>query len=249
MCGISTCSAKPATAKPTRPSSSASTGSLPRVHLDTPPVARNRPVAIRPLTSLPNQLSRPPTAPGDETVLVAMDVEWTKNHRVRSGNIPFCYSLGTITIPPHPAGQPVPIAQLTLGFTSAYVEDADETQFLICCADAALNRALGLARYLVSRQLSSDLAILSNAATSPCPRSPARTAWMGRRQPSKNSLRILDARYDADAVLGCTGRRLVDVCTDLGLDATLPGEMTPAASRVDALSSFPDPECHTLGGE
>jgi hypothetical protein len=159
-----------------------------------------------------------------------MDVEWTKNYRVRNGNIPFCYSLVTIAIPAHPADQPVPTEDLTVEFTSAYVQHADETQALIHRADADLNRALGRVRYLVGHQLSSDLAILTNAATSPLPAvTRARTAWAARHQPAVNGSTILDTRYDTDTVLRCTSRRLVDVCTDLGLDVTQPelrGSMT-----------------------
>jgi hypothetical protein len=159
-----------------------------------------------------------------------MDVEWTKNYRIRNGNIPFCYSLVTITIPDQPASQPLPIEQLILGFTSAYVEATDETQALIRRADADLDHVLGHVRYLVGHQLSSDLAILTNATTSPLPAvTRARTAWTARRQPATSSLKILDTRYDTDGVLRCTSRRLVDVCTDLGLDVTQPelrGSMT-----------------------
>jgi hypothetical protein len=172
----------------------------------------------------------PPAPHGDQTVLAAMDVEWTKNYRVRNGNIPFCYSLATITIPAHPAGQPVPPEDLAVEFTSAYVEHADETQALIHHADTDLARALTRAHYLAGHQLSSDLAILTNAATSSLPAvMRARAAWAVRRQPATNGSMILDTRYDTDAVLGCTSRRLVDVCTDLGLDVTQPelrGSMT-----------------------
>ncbi len=171
-----------------------------------------------------------PTTPQDETVLVAMDVEWTKNYRIRNGNIPFCYSLATITIPAHPASQPVPTGKLEFAFTSAYVEHADETQTLIRRADADLAHALGHARYLVGHQLSSDLATLTNAATNPPPAvTRARAAWAARRQPDPDRSQIVDTRYDTDQVLRCTSRRLVDICTDLGLDVTQPelrGSMT-----------------------
>ncbi|MGH3923272.1 MAG: hypothetical protein ACRDTT_10460, partial [Pseudonocardiaceae bacterium] len=34
--------------------------------------------------------------------------------------------------------------------------------------------------------------------------------------------RVIDTRYDTDNVLACKSRRLVDVCTELGLDVTQP---------------------------
>ncbi len=132
----------------------------------TPSSSRTQPAVIL----LNGHQPVPPAARrGDQTVLTAMDVEWTKNYRVRNGNIPFCYSLASITIPPSPADRPLAADHITVEFTSAYVEHADETQALIRRADTALDHALVRASYLAGHQLSSDLAILTNAATSPPP--------------------------------------------------------------------------------
>jgi hypothetical protein len=172
----------------------------------------------------------PRPAPCQGLTLVSMDVEWTKNYRVRGGNVPFCYSLVTITIPLGLQGHPLAAERLEFDFTSVYVEHAEETQRLIQHADADLDGALGHACYLAGHQLSSDLAVLTNAATGPLSAvARARTAWTTRRQSAVTGSKVVDTRYDTDQVLRCTSRRLVDVCTDLGLDVTQPelrGSMT-----------------------
>ena len=48
-------------------------------------------------SNLPDLGATPPRQPG--TVLVAaVDVEWSKNYRIRGGNMPFCYSVVWIAL-------------------------------------------------------------------------------------------------------------------------------------------------------
>ncbi|KWX02302.1 hypothetical protein LI90_3345 [Carbonactinospora thermoautotrophica] len=65
--------------------------------------------------------------------------------------------------------------------------------------------------------------MLANAAATP-PEAieTARHAWRARRDAELATRRVVDTRYDAGHILGCASRRLVDVCTDLGLDVTQP---------------------------
>lgn len=183
------------------------------------------------------------TGPGslpdhDGPLLVAVDVEWTKNYRIRNGNIPFCYSIVYLPLPANEAilaaAEPLPV-----WFTAAYVDTADETGQLVECASRDLAAALKGAGWLTGHQLSSDLAILATAVGDqpPAAISAARTAWHTRSRtptlplgPSAGSCQVLDTRYDADHLLTTTSsRRLVDVCTDLRLDVTQPelrGSMT-----------------------
>src|SRR5216683_2596332 len=132
-------------------------------------------------------------------VLVAgVDVEWSKNYRIRGGNVPFCYS-------------------------SAYVHDIGETQDLATRAGLALGSVLRDADLIAGHQLSSDLAVLASASPLPITGvAAARAAWHQRRQATTGGRRIVDTRYDAGHVLACPSRRLVDVCADLRLDVTQP---------------------------
>jgi hypothetical protein len=164
--------------------------------------------------------------PAGSTLLASVDVEWTKNYRIRNGNIPFCYSVIYLSVP---TDRPLRVESLPFDYTSAYVNHPDETQALIRAADTELQAILRRADIVVGHQLSSDLAILANAAQEPLSGVPAaRMAWGNRRSSSRRHA-VVDTRYDTDGVLGCRSRRLVDVCTDLGLDVTQPelrGSMT-----------------------
>ncbi|KWX03688.1 hypothetical protein TH66_12815 [Carbonactinospora thermoautotrophica] len=164
--------------------------------------------------------ARPPRRPQGSRLLASVDVEWTKNYRVKNGNRPFCYSAVYLAVPTH---GPVDVTELPFRYTSVYVENTDETEELIRLADAELRACLDAADQIIGHQLSSDLAVLANAAAAP-PEAieTARHAWRARRDAELATRRVVDTRYDAGHILGCASRRLVDVCTDLGLDVTQP---------------------------
>jgi hypothetical protein len=160
----------------------------------------------------------PAAAPG--TVLAAaIDVEWSKNYRVRGGNVPFCYSVAWLALPSEGARPG------TFGFwyASVYVHDTSETCDLITSADNALLGTMEHAGLIAGHQLSSDLAVLAAAARAPALGLTAlQAAWRRRGQPISGALRLLDTRYDTGHVLQCTSRRLVDICADLHLEVTQP---------------------------
>jgi len=159
-------------------------------------------------------------------LIASVDVEWTKNYRVRGGNVPFCYSVVYLVVPRGAiAGDDLPFQ-----YTSVYVENEQETAALVSAAAAELRACRQAADLMVGHQLSSDLAVLASAAGSAGTAesatreeiAAARQAWHARRVAPLAGRAVLDTRYDADEVLGCQSRRLVDVCTDLGLDVTQP---------------------------
>lgn len=73
---------------------------------------------------------------------------------------------------------------------------------------------------LVGHQLSSDLAVLA-ANGDPAPEAVAtvRAAWHARTAAPGF---VIDTRFDTGPILTGRSRRLVDVCTELGLDVTQP---------------------------
>jgi hypothetical protein len=155
------------------------------------------------------------------TIAVAsVDVEWSKNYRVKNGNIPFCYSVIWLTTPA--SGPPVSLDEIGFRYLSVYVEDPAETQDLIASADHSLRHVLGTADLIAGHQLCSDLAVLTNAASDQ-PRAVAqlRAAWRQRREPGPARPSVIDTRYDIGHLLA-GGSRLVDVCADLCLDVTQP---------------------------
>jgi hypothetical protein len=171
-----------------------------------------------------------PTRTAGTLLLASVDVEWTKNYRIRNGNVPFCYSIAYLAVPTRGSGT-VDLAGLPFQVTSRYVEDADETGALVTAAAAEISDALARAQLVVGHQLSSDLAVLQAAGvvrgvppTCAAQVQLARDLWRARRQPTRpaHTAKVVDTRYDADHVLTGSSRRLVDVCADLTLDVTQP---------------------------
>ena len=162
-----------------------------------------------------------PACPPGTRLLATIDVEWSKNYRVKDGNVPFCFSVAWLALP---AGRWHAVTDTTrFWYTSAYVEDDRERGDLISAADAALE---------VHRQPRKPG---HRAPAVQRPRRPGRlsrratagdrgrgNAWRQRRRPLPGQPRYLDTRYDAGHVLACQSRRLVDVCADLRLDVTQP---------------------------
>jgi hypothetical protein len=155
-------------------------------------------------------------------MLAAIDVEWSKNYRIRGGNVPFCYSVIWLPLPVNGASTGLDTGRFW--YTSAYVEDTSECADLVARADATLRCLLGNASLIAGHQLCSDLAVLAAAAAGARPPAvaAAAAAWRQRRQEHSGQPRFVDTRYDAGHILGCQSRRLVDVCADLRLDVTQP---------------------------
>jgi hypothetical protein len=163
----------------------------------------------------------PPCLPGIR-LLAAIDVEWSKNYRIRGGNVPFCYSVAWLALP---AGQSsLSLDSARFWFACAYVEKASQVADLVAGADIALACMMNYASLIAGHQLCSDLAVLAAAAaaTRPSAITVATAAWRRRHKQSPGQPRFLDTRYDTGHILSCHSRRLVDVCADLSLDVTQP---------------------------
>jgi hypothetical protein len=163
-------------------------------------------------------LGRAPTRRAGHRLVASLDVEWTKNYKIKNGNVPFCWSVTWLHIPGLPTA-PLPIG---FQFTSAYVTSNDETQDLITAADTEITIILSHADLVVGHQVSSDLAVLCNASQRPLSGvQRLRRQWHHRREAAPGPA-VIDSRYDTDNILAGPSRRLVDVCTELGLDVTQP---------------------------
>jgi hypothetical protein len=155
-----------------------------------------------------------------ERCLAAIDVEWSKNYRIRGGNVPFCYSVVWLRLPASSASTALDTTRFW--YTSAYVEDTSQCPDLVAGANTALACLMGNASLIAGHQLCSDLAVLAAAGARPPAVAAAAAAWRQRRQEPSGQPRFLDTRYDAGHVLACQSRRLVDVCADLRLEVTQP---------------------------
>lgn len=162
-----------------------------------------------------------PRHPPGMRLLAAIDVEWSKNYRIRGGNVPFCYSVVWLVLPADDASTGLEAARFW--YTSAYVQDAREAADLVAGADDALACLMNHASLIAGHQLCSDLGVLAAAGPAARPAvAAAATAWRQRREKPSSQPRFLDTRYDAGHLLACQSRRLVDVCADLRLDVTQP---------------------------
>lgn len=171
-------------------------------------------------TNIPGSRRRAPRRVSGTRLWASLDVEWTKNYRVKNGNKPFCYSVVYLSLP---TLGPIDVDELPFSYTSVYIEDPDETGALLASANDAVRTAFACADMVIGHQFTSDLGVLANAASDPLPDvALARRTWLERRTHALPDRRVIDTRYDTDHVLTGTSRRLVDVCTDLDLDVTQP---------------------------
>lgn len=162
-----------------------------------------------------------PARPPGSLLVAAIDVEWSKNYRIRGGNVPFCYSVLWLAI--RRGSGSITANSARFWYTSAYVADASETPDLVAHADAAFAEVAAYADLIAGHQLSSDLAVLAASAHGSLPGvAGLRVAWHQRRHTISGRPRILDTRYDASHLLAGASRRLVDVCAELQLEVTQP---------------------------
>ncbi|MFE9686804.1 hypothetical protein [Streptomyces sp. NPDC006285] len=173
---------------------------------------------IKSSTSHPLQ---PPPLPTGVVRVASIDVEWTKNYRIKNGQRPFCYSVAWLDLP---TNRTPDLADVPFEWTSVYVEEPDEMDELIRNAAATVSAAAQTSTIITGHQFCSDLAVLEANA----PRDAvadlqtARTHWKGRRDAKADESHYVDTRFDAGHLLTGKSRRLVDVCTELGLDVTQP---------------------------
>ena len=164
---------------------------------------------------------RVPGRPAGARLVASVDVEWSKNYRIKDGNRAFCYSIVWLAVPV--ADHPVRVTGgLPFWSTSVYLDRDEERPELVEAASADIAAAIDSADLIVGHQLCSDLAVLAaNAGDAvPAALSAARRAWHERR--TDPARRVLDTRFDAGHVLSGASRRLVDVCGELRLDVTQP---------------------------
>lgn len=172
-------------------------------------------------TNITGKPGRAPCRPAGTLLWASIDVEWTKNYRIKNGNRPFCYSVVYAALPD--TSSPVDLAELPFSYTSVYLEDPEETDALLATANDAVHTAFRDADRVTGHQFTSDLAVLANSATGTLPAvDTVRQNWLTRRDDELADRRVIDTRYDTNHVLVCRSRRLVDVCTELGLDVTQP---------------------------
>jgi hypothetical protein len=177
-----------------------------------------------------------PACPAGALLVAGLDVEWSRNHRVAGGNVPFCYAVAWLVLP----GGGARLDAVPVRYVSVHVREGGQTQDLVTSAGQVLGPVLARASLVAGHQFGSDLAALARVSARPVSGvEAARMAWRRRRLALPGRARILDTCYDADHVLGHGSRRLADICRDLGLHAARPElrDASRAALRRDSVQA------------
>jgi len=159
----------------------------------------------------------------EKRLVVSFDLEWTKNYRIKNGNLPFCFSFVYF---PFNAWRSESDKQLEFGVYLRYVDHKNEIPDLLREADKILGRFFCSHNQttVVGHQLSSDISIVLNSASEKSAVNflELKKIWKTRKDKLKSSVEVFDSRYDMNALLKEKSRRLVDVCQECGLDVTQP---------------------------
>src|SRR3954471_20362381 len=105
-------------------------------------------------TNIPGKRGSAPRRPAGTTLWGSIEVEWTKNYRIKNGNKPFCYSVIYAALPRR-AGACVDLTELPFTYTSVYIEDPDETTALLASANDAVRTAFAAADHVTGHQFTS----------------------------------------------------------------------------------------------
>lgn len=99
----------------------------------------------------------------ERSLVAALDVEWTKNFRVRGASKPFCYSWSIIDLATFDSLEDQSL--LEFGFKSVYLESEDEVSQLLEMieSDIASSRTLSGVTF-AGHQLCADLSVLKRSS-------------------------------------------------------------------------------------
>lgn len=155
---------------------------------------------------------------------LGFDAEWTKNYKIKNGNIPFCFSLVAVE------RQLLDMKKLENGslpfkYIQFFSEDIKETELLIekadNCADNLVN-SIGWCK-LCGHQVISDFSVLVNMGQV-CHTGETSNLvmlqhlWHKRKQDQYS--KIVDTRYDVQKPFMGKSRRLVDICRYFHMEVT-----------------------------
>jgi hypothetical protein len=118
-------------------------------------------------TNLPGRRPAPPR-PAGSTLWASIDVEWTKNYRIKNGNKPFCFSVVYLALPD--SGEPTRLVEkVPFGFISVYIGTPTRPAPCLAAANDVVRAAFAHADRITGHQFTSDLGVLANASPEPLP--------------------------------------------------------------------------------
>lgn len=158
--------------------------------------------------------------------LIGFDAEWTKNYKIKNGNIPFCFSVIVIKNDILSLGA-LEKGNIYFSYIQYYCQTSEEFKDLVVIAEKWSSKILSALNtcFLCGHQISSDFSVLHNIGRayniSPlnCLEK-IRSEWKRRR--TMVPAHVIDTRYDVARDFLGNSRRLVDMCNDFLLDVTQP---------------------------
>lgn len=157
---------------------------------------------------------------------IGFDAEWTKNYKIKNGNVPFCFSIVSV------CKQDIDIIKLKEGdikfkYVQFYCQYKEETNELIKLSNINAEHILSAlnSSTLCGHQVSSDFSVLYNLGKANSLKELSnikklQETWHKRR--NQQFPQIVDTRYDVEQVFMGKSRRLVDMCNDFLLDVSQP---------------------------
>ena len=158
--------------------------------------------------------------------LIGFDAEWTKNYKIKNGNVPFCFSIVAVR------REDLSFDRLENGdvpfhYIQFYCKSKEEATDLVAFSNSYAESIIASLRtcILCGHQISSDFSVLfnygnSNALEKLSNIEKLQRMWHMRK--SGNSPCIVDTRYDVMHRFMGKSRRLVDMCNDFLLDVRQP---------------------------
>ncbi|MCL6592065.1 MAG: hypothetical protein K6U80_19215 [Firmicutes bacterium] len=154
------------------------------------------------MISFSKSLPRPP-----ENLIVAFDLEWTKNYKIKNGNTPFCFSFVYFTKQDSIDNY----ENMEFGFINNYIQALDEEPELLKRANDDLGNFLKQKGILVGHQLISDISvILSRAENNKNNFIKLKQLWQIRRSNNNSPINVFDTRYDLKNYLTISKEKAVD---------------------------------------
>lgn len=162
----------------------------------------------------------------NQQCLIGFDAEWTKNYKIKNGNVPFCFSLVSL-VQDEVNYSCLDAGTLKFRYVQLYCESHEESRELVLQFNSYAEQVIDSLNscILCGHQMSSDLSVLTNYArflgvTELSSIEKLKNYWHGRKY-SGNSC-VFDTRYDIRQTFLGHSRRLVDMSNDFLLDVTQP---------------------------
>ncbi|MBR6096149.1 MAG: hypothetical protein IKP82_04275 [Oscillospiraceae bacterium] len=158
--------------------------------------------------------------------LLGFDAEWTKNYKIKNGNIPFCFSIVSVS------KQEMSLNNLRSGnvkfkYIQFYCDHREDARNLVALGNSFADMILSSldTSILCGHQMSSDFSTLYNYGKAVevddlYGIDQLYKMWNFRK--FNERVQVFDTRYDVIRSFMGKSRRLVDVCRDFNIDVTQP---------------------------